>query len=52
MFIIVALLMWCLLGKGDHSAASAAYDSLVNQLLTLMDGLRYSRIIVGLLYVQ
>ena len=28
------------LGKSDQSAAAAAYDSLVNQLLTLMDGLR------------
>ena len=27
-------------GKSDQSAAAAAYDSLVNQLLTLMDGLR------------
>ncbi|XP_065883640.1 uncharacterized protein [Dysidea avara] len=26
-------------GKSDQSAAAAAYDSLVNQLLTLMDGL-------------
>ena len=29
------------IGKSDQSAAGAAYDSLVNQLLTLMDGLRY-----------
>ena len=28
------------IGKSDQSAAGAAYDSLVNQLLTLMDGLR------------
>lgn len=28
-----------LLGKTDQSAAGAAYDALVNQLLTLMDGL-------------
>ena len=27
-------------GKSDQSAAGAAYDSLVNQLFTLMDGLR------------
>ena len=27
------------LGKTDQSAAGAAYDALVNQLLTLMDGL-------------
>ena len=29
-----------ILGKSDQSAAGVAYDSLVNQLLTLMDGLR------------
>lgn len=28
------------LGKIDQSSAGAAYDSLVNQLLTLLDGLR------------
>ena len=34
-------------GKSDHSAASVAYDSLVNQLLTLMDGLRLLIVIKG-----
>jgi len=32
-------------GKSDQSAAGAAYDSLVNQLLTLMDGLRLLRLL-------
>ena len=29
-----------IIGKIDQSSAGAAYDSLVNQLLTLLDGLR------------
>lgn len=38
------------LGKTDQSAAGVAYDALVNQLLTLMDGLNeaYNTLVVGL----
>lgn len=35
------------LGKTDQSAAGAAYDALVNQLLTLMDGLN-NLLVVGM----
>ena len=37
-------------GKTDQSAAGVAYDALVNQLLTLMDGLNeaYNILVVGL----
>ena len=37
-------------GKTDQSAAGVAYDALVNQLLTLMDGLNeaYNTLVVGL----
>ena len=34
LFIII------IIGKIDQSSAGVAYDSLVNQLLTLLDGLR------------
>ncbi len=43
------LLRFPCLGKADSSAAAAAYDSVVNQLLTKMDGLRYVLIILHLL---
>ena len=37
-------------GKTDQSAAGVAYDALVNQLLTLMDGLNeaHNTMVVGL----
>eukprot|EP00731_Ephydatia_muelleri_P033984 Em0044g4a len=35
-------------GKTDQSAAGAAYDALVNQLLTLMDGLNNLLVVGGL----
>ena len=42
--------LWVMSGKTDQSAAGAAYDALVNQLLTLMDGLTeaYNTLVVGL----
>ncbi len=41
---------WSIAGKSDQSAAGAAYDALVNQLLTLMDGLNevHNTLVVGL----
>ena len=37
-------------GKSDQSAAGVAYDALVNQLLTLMDGLMevHNTLVIGL----
>ena len=37
-------------GKSDSSAAAAAYDSVVNQLLTKMDGLRsiHNILVIGM----
>ena len=37
-------------GKSDQSAAGAAYDSLVNQLLALMDGLRSVKLYLQVSY--
>ena len=39
MFLLEAV-NYIFAGKSDTSAAAAAYDSVVNQLLTNMDGLR------------